>query len=350
MAQSFDAPSLELRGEPITVAESIAYYRTLGTTGFSTSANGVLAYHGAADSFRLVWYDRHGEPTESGWPTRSYGAMRISRDGQRVAVDVYDPRVGPADIWIYDVSRGTPIRFTSDIEDESAPVWSPDEKQILFRSQRMGAPSLFLKSFGDGVEEQVFPGASPLNSLPLSPSDWSADGRWLSYISNSPETLRDVWIVPRTGDPKPQPIATSRFDEFDAQFSPDSASVAFVSSESGRPEIYVAPVRRPGDKRPVSLGGGTTPRWRKDGRELFYASLANQSIMAVPIEPGASIRAGTPQRLFFLGGDRATRPNPRNAVYDVTPDGQRFLISAPAGEPVSSRITVMLNWTAGLEP
>jgi hypothetical protein len=98
------------------------------------------------------------------------------------------------------------------------------------------------------------------------------------------------------------------------------------------------------------LGGGTTPRWRKDGRELFYASLANQSIMAVPIEPGASIRAGTPQRLFFLGGDRATRPNPRNAVYDVTPDGQRFLISAPAGEPVSSRITVMLNWTAGLEP
>jgi Tol biopolymer transport system component len=276
--------------------------------------------------------------------------MRISRDGRRVAVDVIDPRVGPADIWIYDVSRGTPIRLTTDIEDESSPVWSPDETQILFRSQRMGAPSLFVKSFGDGSEEQVFPGASPLSSLPMSPTDWSADGRWLAYISNSPQTGRDVWIVPRTGDPKPQPVATSRFDEYDGQFSHDSAWVAFVSSESGRPEVYVAPVGRPGDKRPVSVGGGTTPRWRKDGRELFYASIGNQSIMAVPITLGTTITAGTPQRLFTLGGDRATRPNPRNAVYDVTPDGQRFLVSAPAGETVSSRITVVLNWTAGLKP
>jgi hypothetical protein len=157
-----------------------------------------------------------------------------------------------------------------------------------------------------------------------------------------------VWVVPRTGDPKPLPIATSRFDEWDGQFSPDSAWVAFVSSESGKPEVYIAPLSRPGDKRPVSLGGGTTPRWRKDGRELFYASLGNQGIMAVPIALGATVNIGTPQRLFSLAGDRATRPNPRNAVFDVTPDGQRFLISAPAGEPISSRITVVLNWTAGL--
>jgi serine/threonine protein kinase len=349
MAQSFDATALALRGEPVSIAESVAYYRTLGTSGFSVSSNGVLAYHGAGEVFRLVWYDRQGEITEPDWPAQPYGAMRISRDGRRIAVDVIDPRVGPADIWIYDVSRGTPIRLTTDIDDESSPVWSPDEKQILFRSQRIGAPSLYVKSFADGVEEPVFPGASPLNSLPISPSDWSLDGRWLAYISNSPVTDRDVWIVPRTGEPKPQPIARSRFDEYDGQFSPDSAWIAFVSSESGRPEIYVAPVARPGDKRPVSSGGGTTPRWRKDGRELFYASLGNQSIMAVPIKLGATVIAGAPQRLFSLGGDRATRPSPRNAVYDVTPDGQRFLISAPAGEPVSSRITVAMNWTAGLK-
>jgi Tol biopolymer transport system component len=349
LAQAFDASSLQLRGEPVRIAEGVAYYRTIGTTGFSVSSNGVLAYHGGADAFRFVWHDRRGDVAESGWAARSYGAMQISRDGERVAIDVVDTRIGTGDIWIYDAARGTPIRFTTDVEDESSPVWSPDGRRILFRSQRSGAPTLFIKSLVDGDEERVFPAASPLGALPLNPTDWSADGRWIAYMSNSPRTVRDLWLVPLAGVRTPLPVSATRFDEYDARFSPDSASIAFVSNESGIPEVYVAPVGQPRDKRPVSVGGGTTPRWRKDGRELFYASPGNRSIMAVPIEPGAPIRTGAPRRLLLLGAEVAARPHPRNTAYDVTPDGQRFLVSVPAGEAVSSRITVVMNWAAGLK-
>ena len=351
LAQSFDPAALELRGEPVRIAEGVPHYRTIGNAGFSVSSNGVLAYNGAGDTFHVVWYDRRGNATESEWAAQSYGEMKISPDGQRVAVAVVDPRIGTGDIWIYDVARGTPVRFTSDLVHEDTPVWSHDGRRILFRSERSGAPNLFIKTFGDdeGAEEQVFPGASPLSAQPLSPMDWSADGRWIAYVSNSSRSARDLWLLPLAGDRKPQPLSATRFDEYDAQFSPDSAWIAFVSSESGTPEVYVAPVRQPGDKRPISVGGGTTPRWRKDGRELYYASAGNRSIMAVPIEPGATIKAGAPTRLFSLGAELASRPNPRNTAYDVTPDGQRFLVSVPAGEPVSSRITVVLNWAAGLK-
>jgi Tol biopolymer transport system component len=348
LAQPFDAANLELKGEPVRIADVVPYYRTIGNAGFTVSSNGVLAYNGATDPFQLVWYDRHGNATDSGWAAQSYGAMRISPDGQRLALSVNDPRIGSGDIWIYDLLRGTPLRFTTDLVNEDTPVWSHDGRRILFRSERIGAPNLFIKTLG-GAEEQVFPGSSPLSARPISPMDWSADGRWIAYVSNSPQTIRDLWLVALPGDRKPQPLAASRFDEFDAAFSPDSAWIAFASSESGTPEVYVAPVGQPGDKRPISVGGGTTPRWRNDGRELYYASAGNRSIMAVAIQPGPTITAGPPNRLFSLGPDLATRPNPRNTAFDVTPDGLRFLVSVPAGEPASSRITVVQNWTAALK-
>jgi len=348
LAQPFDAAALELRGEPATVTEGVAYYRTLGTAGFTVSANGALAYHSAGDAFHLVWYDRRGNATESGLPAQGYSEMRFSPDGQRVAVAVVDPRIGTGDIYVYDVAHGTPIRFTSDLVHEDTPVWASDGRRLLFRSERSGAPNLFIKPFG-GTEQQVFPGSSPLSARPMSPADWSADGRWIAYVSASDQTLRDLWLVPLEGERKPQPLSATRFDEYDAKFSPDSAWVAFVSSESGALEVYVAPVGQLGDKRPVSVGGGTTPRWRHDGRELYYTSAGNRSIMMVPIQPGPTLKAGTPSRLFSLGAEFATRPNPRNTAYDVTPDGQRFLVSVPAAEPVSSRITVVQNWTATIK-
>jgi Tol biopolymer transport system component len=345
MAQAFDAATVKLSGDPVRIAERVAYFKTIGTGGFTISSNGVLAHHGGGDPFRLVWHDRHGNTTDSGWPPQLYGAFRISRDGERVAVDVVDPRSGLADLWIYDVVRGTPVRFTTDPTGASAPVWSGDGRTVLFRSPRRSAPSLFTKTF-DGTEQPLFPGDSPLSAMPMGPMDWSADGRWIAYIRNSPQTLRDLWLLPVTGDRTPRPISVTRFDEHDAQFSPDSTAIAYVSNESGRPEVYVAPFDRPGDKRPISVGGGTTPRWRKDGRELYYASAGNRGIMAVDIEPGATIKPGVPRRLFSLGIELATRPTPRNAAYDAAPDGQRFLVSVPAGEPMSSRITVVQNWNA----
>jgi len=221
--------------------------------------------------------------TPATWPKQNYGTLRFSRDGHSVAVDVYDPRTGTADIWIFDTSRSTSIRFTSDPGDESGPVWAPGDGRILFRtvrggpeSLRMGsaAPNLYTKAVATGIE-----GPQVSDPSPLETNDWSADGRWVVYTKNTRQTGRDLWLAPGAGDAEPRPFSNQRFDEFGASFSPDSRWLAFVSTESGPPEVYVAPVERPGQRKRISTGGGTTPRWSRDGRELFYASADNRAIM-----------------------------------------------------------------------
>ena len=164
LAQAFDTVKLRLMGEPVRIADGLAYVRTLGNGAFTVSANGTLAYQGAGDTSQIRWYDRRGNVTDVTWPKQNYGSLRFSRDGQSVAVDVDHPRTGTADIWIFDTSRGTPIRFTSDPADESGPVWSPDDGRILFRtvrggpeSLRMGsaAPNLHAKAVATGIEEPL---------------------------------------------------------------------------------------------------------------------------------------------------------------------------------------------------
>jgi Tol biopolymer transport system component len=355
LAQPFDAATLERSGEPIKVAEGVSYNRTIGHAAFSISATGVLAYQGAGDDSRLVWYDRRANITDTGWGTQNYSSARFSPDGQRVAVDVVDRQTGTADIWIYDVQRGMPIRFTSDPIDESDPVWSPGARQIMFRSNRGGvaslemgsaAPNIYAKMVGIAGEEELL----VANRGPLNPEDWSADGRWIAYVSNTPKTESDLWLIPPAGERKPRAIAATRFREWGARFAPNSARVAFVSNESGAPEVYVTSVPESGDKTRISIGGGSSPRWRGDGGELFYVSADNQSIMTVPIDWSPTFKAGNPARLVTIGADVAARFNTRGAAYDVTPDGERFLVSMPAGQPESSRITVVQNWVASLRP
>jgi Tol biopolymer transport system component len=147
---------------------------------------------------------------------------------------------------------------------------------------------------------------------------------------------------------KAQPFSTERFDEGGAAFSPDARWLAFVSTEAGLPEVYVAPVEQPGDRTRVSNGGGTTPRWRRDGTELFYAAPDGRAIVRVPIQFGRTVKAGVPARLFDIPASTAARFARRNIVYDVTPDGERFLVNLPVEEPSSSRITVVLNWMGAL--
>ena len=210
-----------------------------------------------------------------------------------------------------------------------------------------GTPSLYARDIGTGAQEAVL--VEPGSTTPLSPEDWSRDGRWISYFRGSRQTGSDLWLMPLSGDRKPLAFASERFDEWGAQFSPDSRWVAFASTESGSPEVYVAPLEQPGNKTRVSVGGGSTPRWRADGRELFYAAADNRSVMAVAVNGASRFVAGTPSALTIGRDAGRTRPG-RNVVYDVTPDGARFLVSIPSGEPSSSRVTVVLNWTAALRP
>jgi Tol biopolymer transport system component len=269
-----------------------------------------------------------------------------------VAVDVVDPHTGAADIWIYDTARGAPVRFTSDPFDESGPVWSPDGSRLLMRMDRGGpaslksgsaAPNLYAKTLGTGTEELIASDRGPLGG-----EDWSADGRWIAYSRTTQQTGLDLWLMPLTLGGKPQPFSTERFDEGGATFSPDSRWLAFVSTEAGPPEVYVAPVERPGERIRLSVGGGTTPRWRRDGTELFYATPDGRAILRVPMQLRPTLKAGVPARLFSIPASAAARFARRNIIYDVTPDGQRFLINVPAEEPSSSRITVVLNWMSAL--
>jgi serine/threonine protein kinase len=350
LAQKFDAASATLSGEPVRVADGVGYVRAVGNGAFTVSANGVLAYQGSGDPSRILWSDRRGAVSDTGWPVQNYGTLRFSRDGQRVAVDVIDPRTGAADIWLFDASRGTPVRVTSDAADESGPVWSPDDSRILLSTERGGpsslrmgsaAPNVYVKSFDTGHVELLIPDSSPIRA-----DDWSGDGQWVAYNKGTRQTGSDIWMMPAGGG-KPEPFSADRFDEWGASFSPDSRWVAFASNEAGPANVYVAPVREPRRRTRISTEGGTTPRWRQDGRELVYASLDNRTIISVSVEPGPVFTAGPPRRLFSLGLSPAARTLRRNVVYDVSPDGQRFLISVPA-DTVSLPITVVLDWTADL--
>jgi eukaryotic-like serine/threonine-protein kinase len=351
LAQRFDTTNLRLVGEPTRVADGVLYLRTVGNGSFTVSANGVLAYQGGGAESRVVWSDRRGNTTETGWATQDYGTLQLSPDGQSVAVDVSDPRTGTGDIWIADVSRGAPVRFTSDPDDESRPVWSPDGSRVLFRSTRGGpeslrigsaAPNLYVRVVGTGSEEMLVADPSPLR-----PEDWSRNNRWISYTRTTRKTGSDIWLMPLSEGGKPFPFLSERFDERDGKFSPDSRWIAFVSTEAGPPEVYVAPVGEPGARKRISVGGGTTPRWGRDGRELFYAAADNQTIMQVTINSGPTFAAEAPTRLFSVAAPRAAPSGLGGMVYDVTPDG-RFLISIQDGQPPASLITVVLNWTAAL--
>jgi Tol biopolymer transport system component len=351
MAQRFDTTNIRLVGEPTRLADGVLNIRTIGNASFSVSANGVLAYQGAGSDSRVVWSDRRGNITDTGWAIQSYGTLEFSPDGQRVAVDVTDPRTGTGDVWIADASRGAPVRFTSDPEDESRPVWSPDGSRILFRSNlggpeslRIGsaAPNLYVRPVGSGSQEML---VADLN--PLHPEDWSLNNQWIVYTRNTQQTGADIWLAPVAKGGKPFPFSNERFIERDARFSPDSRWIAFVSTEAGQPEVYVAPVGQAGARKRISVSGGTTPRWGRDGRELFYAAANNRTIMRVPIQTGSTFTTEAPTPLFSFGPSSASTGLFAGIVYDVSPDG-RFLISLPDGEPFSSRITVVLNWTAGL--
>jgi eukaryotic-like serine/threonine-protein kinase len=344
LAQSFDLASRHVVGQAVPIADGIAALRTLGTAHFSVSATNALAYLGSGDSFEMIWYDRRGNPTSPGWAKQWYGEPRLSPDTRRAVVDVFDPRSGTADLWIYDLERNVPTRFTSESPTDKNAVWSPRSEGILYSTEQGGSPNIYFRRF-DGSGELK---AMVVNPEPVFADDWSPDGNWIAYTATTTKSGQDLWLKPLTGDGKERVFLNTRFDEESARFSPDSRWLAYSSNESSSiPEIYVARVDQPGERVRISTGGGTGPRWRRDGKELFYAAADGRTIMSVPIDSLAPFRAGTPTRLFTLGFDSAvTRTRVRNTIYDVSPDGQRFLVSVPVGQPASSQITVVLNWPA----
>lgn len=341
VAQVLDTEALELRGEPSPVVESLQI-AGLGTTGsagaFSVSDNGILVFQvGGGFRSQLAWFDRSGtELARLGEPA-DYADVRLSPDGMRAAVSVLDPMAGTRDLWTFDVARGVRVRQTFDPADDFAPVWSPDGSDLAFSSWRNARIDLYLKRAG-AAEELLFSDA-----LGQFVSDWSPDGRFIVYVAGGGVILRsDLWILPVGRGDRAYPFAQSPFPETHGQFSPDGRWLAFTSAETGRLEVYVAPFPGPGEKQQISTSGGGWPRWARDGTELFYLAEDN-TLTAVAVDPsGGSFHIRGEQPLF------GARPRPRARLdaypYDVGPDGRRFLINVPVGEPVPAPVTLVTNW------
>jgi Tol biopolymer transport system component len=356
MAQALDMRRFELVGEPFPVAEHVGPSSDPGlsagaTSVYAVSATGVLAYRPVATtSSQLVWFDRTGKPLE---PPVSLAFvinnLALSPDGKRVALEAVD-HAGHRDIWILDLVRGVPTRLTFDPAQALRTVWSPDGRQLAFASGRGGNSlyDIYEKNSSGSANEQLLTKSGM-------PDDWSADGRNIVYELRDPKTKADLWVLPVTGAPaerKPMPYLQTAADERQGRFSPDGRWLAYISDESmaSQYQVYVQSFPAGAGKFQVSTGaGGVQPRWRRDGKELFYIA-ADGKLMAVQVKTAPEFEAGVPQPLFdprIVSG-----AHPAWARYAVTADGKRFLVDTVEStqEGVTSEpITVVLNWQAALK-
>jgi len=343
MAQSFDANHLTLAGEPFPLAEQVGFNAVLGNAAFSVSDNGTFTYlTGSIGGGQPALYSRDGKRLSSVGPPGEYFNLYLSPDEKRVAVAVSDPQTGARDVSLLDIASGTPTRFTFSLAEDFLPVWSPDGTRIVFTSDREGSGNLYQKSASSaGNEELLFK-----SNERKWPGDWSRDGRFIICTNRSPTTKDDLWVLPMTGDQKPFLYLQSPNNEDHPRFSPDGHFVAYTSDEHGRWEVYVQTFPASGGKWVVSVDGGAQPRWRRDGKELFFIA-PDRKLMAVDVKlEGSVFEAGVPKVLFQT--NVVSYPNPRN-VYDVSADGQRFIIVTPPEETSSTPITVVANWTTDLK-
>ena len=341
LAHPFDAAARRLTGEPVMVVERVGNFGSIGNSYFSVSADGeVLAYQTGASPSRLVWMGRGGDELGPVGQPDKYAWPRLAPDGQRLAVNVVSAKDGTNDVWVYDLARGTSTRFTLNPGQDNVPVWSPDGRRIVYAHDRDGPPHLFWKSLGDVSEAEMLLPAT--TSAPQIPFDFTPDGRFLLYGERHPKTGNDLLILPLEGERKPQPFLRTPFNETHARLSPDGRWVAYISNESGRAEVYVQPFPAGGERVQVSNASGFAPRWRRDGRELFYLSQRpDQAVMAVPVKTkGDAFVAGTPAALF--------KTEVSGTDYEVAADGQRFLINTTVGVPPTP-LTVTTGWAARLK-
>jgi Tol biopolymer transport system component len=345
MAQPFDVARLELAGEPVPVADGVTMGGFAGANGgFSVSDTGVLAYQtGPVEAggqggilTRLTWFDRSGRQVGVLADEMRAADLELAPDGRRATVSLFDLTRRTRDIWLFDVTAGRRTRFTFDPGDELASVWSPEGGRIVFNSRRKGHLDLYVRgSSGTGAEEDLL-----VDDRDKTPFDWSPDGRFVLFNVLAGETSYDLWALSLTGDRKAFPVVQTASNEFGGQFSPDGRWVAYTTNESGQFDVYVVPFPGPGGKWQVSAGGGGFPRWRRDGGEIFHLNPDN-ALMAVGVDGrSAAFEVGTSRLLF-----KTRVPTGLRSSYDVSPDGQRFLVNTLIEEAIGP-ITLLVNWPA----
>jgi Tol biopolymer transport system component len=349
MAQAFDLERGQLQGEAHPTVEKVLHDPGIWKVVFDTSGSGVMAYQlgEKLNGTQLRWFDRSGEQLAVlGQPAFQWDP-RLSRDGRKVAADVNKEGYGYGSIWIYDLARGAPRQVTFTKYDNTSPVWSRDGTQIFFAGKRQHYSIYQVASNGTSTEQLVLDTGTDAWPLDVSP-----DGRFLLYGEgvNIGRIRSQLWVCPIGENKSPFRLLQGGNVEAHGQFSPDGRWVAYASNQSGQDEVYVIPFGGPAspskrktgaatEKWQISLSGGTQPRWRRDGKELFYVATDN-TLTAVPVASrGSKFEIGTPHPLF--------RASPvlesYYYYYDVSADGSRFVINTAAQERAAP-ITLVENW------
>ncbi len=346
MAQPFDARALKLAGSAFPVAEEVANPPNFRFGNFSVSASGDLVFEsGGQVQDQVGWVDASGKQLGAVGEPGIIDDLRLSPSGKFLVEAVTaGPQSRASDLWIEDLARGIRTRFTFDPWGHEYPVWSPDETKIAFSSERTGVFDIFVKpAIGTGAEQVLVE-----DSDPKYVNDWSRDGRYIAYMRlERGKTGWDIWILPLSGDKKPFPFLASPFNETDAAFSPDGKWLAYTSDESARNQVYVVPFPQGNGKWQISSNGGHAPRWRQDGKELYYHT-PDRKLMAVAMEvKNGSPVIGDPRFLFLVNTPAGT--GSQGFGYDVTADGKKFAVLTEGSKFGTEPLTLMTNWTADLK-
>jgi serine/threonine-protein kinase len=340
----FDTKRLEASGSPIAILDNVAMDPLTGAGFFSFSHDGSLVYaprrvetDPLEPSGALLWVDRQGAPVPIGDSRRAFQLPRLSPDGRTLIATIGVEN--ETDIWGLELQRGTLSRLTFE-GSNGAGIWTPDGTRIIFSSDERGPFNIYSKNAdGSGRREQILD-----SDYTQFPTSWSPDGRFLAYTELNPSSGFDVWVLEMNGTRKPKPLLNTRFNESGATFAPDGRYLAYVSDESGQEEVYVRPFPDSGGKWQLSTHGGNEPVWGPTGRELFYRN--EGWILSVSTETEREFSASRPNPLFEAPFDEAgiTYPN-----YDVSADGNRFVMVRSEKELVANELSVVLNWFQELE-
>jgi serine/threonine protein kinase len=339
--QHFDLKKLELTGEPAPILTDVQYFPRIAKAIFATSDAGLLVAQKASDTgaSQLLWFDRKGQQVGTAMKqgvSALYGNLFLSPSGRLLATDTTDPVTQNTDIWIYDLENGGAKRLTFDPSIDTMPIWSPDSSRFVFASNRDLKFDLYLKDASGAQDEKAIAQDGPDRF----PNDWSRDGKYVLY-----ERGADLWFV-TLPEQKSTQFLKAPSTLKNGRISPDGNWVAYASNENGRWEIYVTSFPDARGKWQVSNGGGDQPKWRGDGKELFYLSPEGK-IMATSVTTGANFDAG-PSTVLFQANPREGLATSEQVSYDISKDGQKFLINTQQKQGDAMPMSVVLNWSAKL--
>ena len=345
VARRFDLDAFELSGEPVTVAEPVGFSDPRGQAFYSISNQGVLVYRANPNpDAQFTWFNRNGQMVGRVGDPGRFGTIALAPDGERVATSMPDPQTGRPDIWVFDLVNGGSNRLTFNPGIDQQPLWSRDGNRITFASRGEDGWGLYQKAANGAGDDDLLLKAEQATNV----TDWSKDGRFLIY--HTARNPRDLLILPLAGDRKPIPFLQTPADEYGARFSPDGKWILYGSNESGSNEIYVRPFNAAGSGREpisgqwmVSKGSVGMPRWRADGKEIYYMA-TDGTIMAAEVIPDAAFRLGPTRALFQVPSIFLRAYTNPGASADVSPDGKRFLFAMPVLEGTGEQFNIALGW------